>query len=327
MENNDDLFDRKKKFIAMAHKRLDKLIDDLSEDLKEEIINEFADRLEKTGGKVDISTANLELIRSIDKVYSKFVKEKLQNLVIEIGTGSLAINSYNVDYFGQFDSNERQFKATVQKIKRIIRDRLGITQNKDGKSFTLKDGGYMDSMLQDPTVKNQIKNLSYREVLKGSGYQNLKKQLGELIAGNKEKMGAFQQHYSQYAYDIYVQIDRAEAKLYAESLGLVDFYYEGTIIETSRMFCVNHAGKLFNMDEAKKWKDLIGKYETVPGKKPGTTRKMPIGPIIPENDIPNYSPIDDMGGIRCRHIPRFISPEIAEKLRMQQSTAAGSDKK
>lgn len=294
----DNSFNDKVKFIEDATKRLDRTFTSLSEELYKTIIEKFVDQLEKKGDTILNNSTNLQLIASIEYVYAKFADINLPAVAAQITTGANKVNGYNVDYYSQFEADKGKFTATTQKTQKIIRDRLGITAEGNGKKVNLKPGGYMDSLLKDNSIKNELKNLSYREVMKGAGFQDFKKGLETFIVGDKETLGGFKQFYRNYAYDIFVDIDRHESTLIATELDLKYFIYEGPIIDTSRKFCIDRAGKVFSIKEAEKWIE-----------DPWIKKNLDKGYIT------TYDPVTDMGLFSCRHIPRFISKEVAYSLR------------
>lgn len=286
-------FQAKVEFINKVTKELEGKVDGLSNQLLKLIITKFVDNLETDSGSIKNTPENIRLITEIDKLYQQFMRSKGADIAKAIKDGSDQIGKYNFDYFSEFSTGKAAFEASADKIRQTIDDRLGL-----GDKTKLKEGGYMDSMLKDTSVANKIKSLSIQEVVKGSGFQNFKKSLETMIVGNTETMGAFKQHFRQYAYDIYVNIDRTEQKLFADELDLKYFTYEGTIIESSREFCIKRAGKVFTTKEAEAWVD-----------DPWIKKNFEKGYIA------SYDPINDMGLFGCRHIPRFISKEVAESLR------------
>lgn len=293
MPSQDKSFNDKLKFIEQATQKLDSTFTSLAEELLKAIIEHFADKLERDGNTIKNTPANLQLIASIENIYNNFSSLNLPAVASQILSGTDKISSYNVDYFGDFDSSERDFKNSVEQTQKIIRDRLGVS-GESGKVKLVK-GGYMDSLLQDNTVKNELKNLSYREVMKQTGFQDFKKGLETFIVGDEEKLGGFRQFYRNYAYDIFVEVDRSESTLLAVDLDLQYFVYEGDLIASSREFCVERAGKVFSIKEAEQWIN-----------DPWIKKNFEKGYIT------SYTATQDMGLFACRHLPRFISKEVAK---------------
>jgi hypothetical protein len=286
-----NLFEEKKKLIQKITDELERSFGNLSDNISRKIIDDFIDRLDRKGDQIINNSKNLQLIAVIDKLYTALFTQHGSDIVNTIIKNVAQINKLNVDYFSEFGGEH--FQSSAKKVQQIIRDRLGI-----GDKVQLKEGGYLDSLLKDTRVKNDIKRISYQEVLKGGGFKNFKEGLRKYIVGDKDKVGAFEQHYRQYAYDIYVQVDRDESLLMANEVDLSHFIYEGTLIDTSRPFCIERAGKVFTIEEAQEWvhDDWIKRN-------------------LEKGYITSYNPITDMGLFGCRHIPRFISKEVAERLR------------
>lgn len=298
MPSQDEIFNQKKSFIEKATNSLDKTFTSLSEALLKTIIEKFADQLDRDGDTIKNTSKNIQLIAAIEKFYNEFALNNIPILASQIINNTNRISQYNVDYFSEFDSDKRKYKATTEKIQKIIQDRLGVTRGTEGAKVQLKPGGYMDSLLQDNTVKNQIKDLAYREVLKEVGFQDFKRGLENFIVGDEERLGGFRQFYRNFAYDIFVQVDRTEATMFANNLALEFFIYEGSLIETSRAFCKKRAGKVFSTEEAQQWVNDAW-----------------IKDALDKGKIASYDPVQDMGLWGCRHSPRFISKELAESRR------------
>lgn len=288
---SSNIFDQKKKLLQKITDDLENSFGNLSKEIAKQIIDEFVDRLDTKDGQIVYSSKNLQLITAIDKIYNSIMANQGLDIVKTIIKNVEAISKINVDYFSEFGG--KGFEASTQKVQQIIKDRLGI-----GDKVKLKEGGYLDTLLKDNKVKNDIKRLSFQELAKQPGFKNFKTGLERYIAGDKENLGAFQQHYRQYAYDVYVNVDRDESMLMAQEVDLTHFIYEGTLIDTSRPFCRKRAGKVFTIEEAKEWvnDDWIQRN-------------------LEKGYITTYDPVTDMGLFSCRHIPRFISREVAERLR------------
>ena len=98
--------------------------------------------------------------------------------------------------------------------------------------------------------------------------------------------------FNQVTYDLYQRFDRTANLIYANRLKLDNAVYSGTLIQTSRPFCIARIGKVFNRQEIEGWKeiDFAGK------------------PLI-------YDPFVDCGGHNCRHHLSWITDEMAQILK------------
>lgn len=260
----------------------------------DEIEERFVSKLKLDGSRIRKIASNLALITQIDKAYKEFSDKTILGILDSIKKGSEQILKANVDYYGKFADNAVEFrKVTAKEVKDIVYKRLGL--NEDG---SLIKAGYMDGLFQDVTVKNQIKDFAFRNVLSSNGLEDFRSKLKEMIMGDKKRLGAFEKFYNTFAYDIYAKIDRMNSFLYADRLGMEYFIYDGGLIATSRQFCRDKSGLVFWIKEAEAY--------------------WPTDPNLPK--IADYIPMIDMGGPNCRHTPRFISKELAFQLRPELAT-------
>lgn len=299
--------------IAEMMDKLEELVNNSSVKLTRSIISTFIESLSAENGVILTDAENLRKVALIDKAWSTFSNQQGFEIANQFITDIDTINADNMKYYRSISSAQ----INTTDIKNIINSRLGL--NNKGEPVA---GGYMKGLMDDVTVRNEIKKLAYNKIVSGTGFKDLSKSLAEFIQGNKETVGALNQFYRNFAYDTYAQIDRLNGGLYAEKLKLKYFIFQGTRRTNSRYFCLQNKGKVFTTEEAEGWRDLIGKTITVPGKKDGTTKKIPIGPIIDGKSVTKatYNPVVDMGGIGCVDIASFISEEIAFQLRPDLKT-------
>ena len=118
-------------------------------------------------------------------------------------------------------------------------------------------------------------------------------EMRELLEKDFGDKGIISTQFNRWTYDIYSQYDRVAANEMRKSLGLKYAIYEGGEIETTREFCEERNRKVFSEEEILSWSELTWKG------------KPDIG----------YNPIIDCGGYNCRHKLRWISTELALKLR------------
>lgn len=286
-----DIFGDKIKLIEKATQQLDDRLISLSGQISKVLIEQFIDQLETDKGVIKNNSYNLRLVTLIDNLYQELMLKQGGKVAGEIVNNVDKILKANVDYYSEYAG--KGYEKSSKKVKQIIDDRLGV-----GNKVQLKRGGYLDSLLSDTKVQNDIKKLSYQEIIKGAGFKNFKRSMELFIKGDEDRLGAFRQHYRQYIYDIYVQVDRDQSLLLAEELDLRYFVYEGTLIATSRKFCRARAGKVFSVEEAKAWVD-----------DPWVQTNLEKGYIS------SYNPTTDMGLFGCRHLPRFVTKETALMMR------------
>jgi len=148
---------------------------------------------------------------------------------------------------------------------------------------------YFTHSSNDPSLLEDMKKLLFQGFISQQGYDTTKKAIRKYIKENVGKAEVLEDSYYDLVSDMYSQIDRAIANQNALKLGLNYAIYEGGLTNTSRDFCKDHNGKVYTRDEIMAFK--------------------------PETNLPNYNPIQDMGGIGCRHHLNWIPHTVAAILR------------
>lgn len=300
----EDLSQERADQISQMMEQFERLIEHSSESLTEAIIKTFSDALSIDNGSILTDVDNMRKVALIDKAWNTFNNQTGVEIITTLITDAQTINQQNLKYYRTLSDAQ----INMADIRNIVNSRLGIDSNGD-----LVKGGYMKGLLDDVTVRNQIKQFAINKISAGVGFTDLNKGFKDLIEGNPETMGAFKQFHRNFSFDTHAQIDRLNGTLFAEKLKLKYFIYQGTRRKGSRFFCLQNKGKVFSTEEADHWKELIGKTKSVPGAKDGTTKRILIGPIV--EDIATYNPTIDMGGFGCVDIASFISEEIAFMMR------------
>jgi len=251
------------------------------------IVSQFLDKLEVKDGVILSSQNNYRIVGAIDKAWATFqLKNGIEIINAHISNFGTIVGN-NIKYYQDILTKNKTFITKAKNITSVINRRLGI--NADG---SLIKSGYMGGILEDVSVRNQIKEFSIRAVANGNGFDDTKANLAEFIKGNDEKLGVLRKYYRNIAYDTYKQIDSMQNKLFGEEFELTYFVYDGNIIKTTRKFCRTHVGLIFTNKQAEEWKD-----------DPDLT----AAPL-------NYEPLVDLGGYGCRHIIRYLTQEMAEDL-------------
>jgi hypothetical protein len=292
-----ELAELKSQFIDDQLIKFEKLLDRLGPLLNKYIIDEFISKLSVEKGFILSNVQNQRLTALVNQAYETFMINRGYRIMTTMIEDMYALSGYHSDYF-----NELQGMAVNNdSIKKIVYERLGLNEKGE-----LKKDGFMKGLFDNPSIKNDIRDFALEKVTNGTGFEDLRTGMKDLILGQGDKMGAFKQFYRNTAYDTYAKIDRLNGKLYRDKLGLKYFIYAGTRRKTSRHFCIKRKGKVFSEEEALKWKDLIGTYET-----DDSGKKVPAGPIVSGEDVATYNPFIDCGGYGCVDDIMWISEEIA----------------
>lgn len=248
----------------------------------------FIDEFESHEGVIKKTKRNFWKVNGVDSVFSGFASAGGLALVGKMIGRMQRILGRSFKYFGALLGKTEKVDTYKQEISEMLNRRLGI--NSDG---SLKNGGYVHDLQMMDEVRNEIREQLYNSVIAGYDLSAVKKDMKLRIVGDKNLKGAIERFYSKFAYDSFSKIDRMTSSSFAKSFGLTMFVYAGIIIENSRPFCRKKLNGIYTIEEAKKWP-----YET-----PG-----PLGIEA------SYDPVVDMGGVNCKHMPMFITEEMAEEM-------------
>lgn len=295
------LADEKNGFILEQLATFEQLIEAAALILYDQLVTDFLEKLRKEDGNLSTDAANIARVGLIEKIWTGFEQAEGFQLIAAFVTDINEIVKKGSAYYSELIPSQVESKA----IEAIINQKLGLEWK--GSEWIPKKDGYVNALMQDATIRTDIKNLAYNNIIAGNGFTALKTSFKNYLVSQDKQPSEFKQFYQQTAFDTYSTVDRLNSTLHADRLGLKYFLYNGGRVEHSRYFCIQNHGKCFSTDEADTWVDLIGRTQTIAGK------KTYIGPIV--QDAATYNPLTDLGGINCRHSCDFISEEIALHLR------------
>lgn len=278
-----DFTKKRSELIASLMSSMDGQVKENQRKVYERILDKFIDKLEKDeDGNVKNNDHNRRLLNEIDEVFKEYNKKEGRQTIELLLQSVTSIMSFNQGYFQALDGNARTLKI-MPKVKDFMKVWLGI------KGDIVEPNGYLDKLVSNDPAKIALKNQAMKIVIGQEGFENAKKQIKTLIDGNNDSMGALEKHHKNFAFDLYSQIDRATSDVIRHDLGFEFAVYEGGIIESSRIFCEEHDGKIFHITEIKKFNPKEAKP-------------------------PNYNPFTDAGGYNCRHHYNYISTSLAKAM-------------
>ena len=283
-----DLFQRKENYINSKLKSLTGDVATMQRRLLELIMSDYVGKFQVEDGKIIVNEYNMRLAREVETLMDRFSDKFQKSVLKEFANDMLKLTDFSVDYYKGMDFSAKRLNDIVENM-RFISERIGISN----KGNILK-GSYLDSLSQNAEVRKEIKNFVINAVAGQKNYSEYLKGIKELIVGNDQVEGSLQRYYSQFAYDTYNQVDSAINKNFADNLGLTYFIYMGSLIDTSREFCRQRAGKAFSVKETEDWKD---------------------DPTLPGKSKEGYNPLIDRGRWNCRHSIRYIPKELAFDMR------------
>lgn len=279
MPTRKEISKTKQDYIKKKESSIQADISNISNNLLEDILSNLGDY--KKTGRVNQN----DLLKALKGSFN----DNFPTIMRDTATAGKSLTDLNLMYFSTLLDTNR-LSEVKNNVSRSVDKNLGL--NPDG---TLKQNGFLDKSLSSEKLqKTFIKEIN--TALKGNPDVGiLKDRIKTFIVGNELQNGLLQKHYNTLAKDILINIDRANGNLFADQLGLRDFIFGGGLIKTSRTFCLHRNGKMFNVDQAKEWKKLIGKDN---------------GPIWDEDRDGDYIPTEQMGGLGCRHVPDWVTSEI-----------------
>lgn len=304
----NDILNQRQDFIDLHRDKLEKSIIKLQSELLDQVIAEIVPSLDIKDGIIQDSKHNYRVLSELDKVYDQFESLSTQIIASHINTATVGILDLGRNYFAVTltDDIGARFDKVISATASKMNARIGIEGGK------IVRGGFLESVLKDTTVRNQVKNYISKSITGQVDSKDFLKGLTKMVHGDGGP-GALEKQYQRYTYDLYQQYDRAYNNSLADEFDMNYFIYQGGLIDDSRDFCAAHNAKVWSREEAAEWP------EWTPSK-----GEYPAGYIVKQKDIyavpsylkvDGYDPLVDFGGPRCRHGIGWISDELAIQLR------------
>jgi hypothetical protein len=281
-------------------KRQEGLIDSVSRiqnQLHKLLINSLIENLNSQQGLILDNSDNLDLLEKFDDVFNKFDRVYGAGIAGIISDDFQSIAKLNEDYFEAFEIvNTQRFINIRRDVNKWLRINLGLNQ-KGG----IHSGGFLDLVTSSDDLKEKLRKMTFKAITSGQPLETYTDSLKQLIVGTQDTDGELARHYKTFAYDQYQKFDRAHNQAFAKRLDLRAMIYEGGLIEDSRDFCEDKNGKVFTIEEMTKWKDDPKLLRSKAEKESGV--------------VVDYNPAIDLGRWNCRHVARWISEQLAIRLR------------
>lgn len=147
----------------------------------------------------------------------------------------------------------------------------GFTPNKNFlKSLQTQTINNINSLILQEGVKAQVQiplnQILEQNISTGGNFQGMLKQVQEYIIGSPEVEGRLLRYSKTFLRDALFQYSRSFQEAMTGDLKLDWYLYSGGIIDTTREFCAEKAGKFFHRTEIEQWP-----ADSWKGKIPGTT--------------------------------------------------------
>jgi len=184
------------------------------------------------------------------------------------------LTNKTVDYFTPFNPTEAAKKRILNR----------------GETIT---DGFIDDLFDNNQVANEIQKTIKKGIISGQNVTQLKSVLTEQIKGKEDKFGLLENYHYRNGTDELQKYTRELDQQFSEAAELNYAIYAGGEIKTTRDFCDQRNGKVFNRETVLSW-------NTTPANWSGRKE---------DNNI-----LVDLGGYNCRHNLDWISYELAKRI-------------
>jgi hypothetical protein len=275
--------------IRTINNRSDAVVGQLSalqDGLHKAITEEFFNRVDIKAGRIVNNQQTRRAITAINATARRYMSQNGGKLVQEVKQAIDEIVALNRDYFaGQ--ASVSSLDDISKGIRSGLLDMYGLTDR-----GALIEGGYLSALITDANIGARITRAVVNQTVSRNNSQAaVKEVLKRVISGTeKEGTGIFAQANREVINDLVANTDRMVTEAYADKLKLNFAIYSGSLIDTSRKFCIDHAQKVYHKSE-------IAKFNP------------------PEAKPPGYNPFTMLGGYNCRHRLSWISDALAVRMR------------
>lgn len=227
--------------------------------------------LDLRSGNIQQTAKNLRAITQIRKELYQATKpeysQAIRNLLNGFSESSLIINGYFTALVGE---------ATAPVIMQAI-----LTENIALTADLLLSGGLNAQYLPG------INNILHTHITTGAPVKALRQTLQKYVIED----ATLARHSSVIADDAVNTFSRNYIQEFAEDLNLEHYFFKGTVIETSRIWCQKKTGKYFTSKEVEQWGKDAAAAEAKNGKAWAGVKRGTNATTIKTN----------LGGHGCRH--------------------------
>lgn len=244
------------------------------------IIAVLSESLDIKNGVIVNSVKNLDTANSSTLVNSYFSRNYAPaiNNLFDVTTGT--INKEAIAYFGAIKP-ELKLDAIRKKAEALQMSAIGFG----------KPNGFLANLTNTQLVELAVKKSVINAIRTEQNFEDFRQGVDAVLNGNGTTNGVILNQIQTNAFDAFAQYDRSLYNQYASELELNYAIYQGGEINTTRPFCEERNGNVYNRETIADW-DLL----TWAGKKP------------------NNNIFVDCGGYNCRHYLDWISYELAIQL-------------
>ena len=234
----------------------------------------FIPSLQIRNNKVINTSANLKKINKasgLKRFIKTVVNEYLFSYYEKQFTG---INKHSNRYYSSFE-------PPLAAQKRII-DR--------GQTIT---NGFVDELFDNNEVVRGLQQTIRNGIITETRTTDLSTLLTDQIKGKNEKLGSLSSYHYKNGFDEFQGYSRSLDEQFSKELNLNYAYYAGGKINTTRLFCDERSGNIYNRETILSWNHTPADWQ---GRKE------------------NNNILLDMGGWNCRHDFDWVSWQLARRV-------------
>jgi len=265
---------KRSKYLRDAESGLLSRSDTMQRKLNAYVLNTLVPSLQMRNNQLTNTASNLNKVNKVSGL-KRFMKTVVDLAMLEYYEKQFTgINRLSNQYFNKFEPTE----ATKE---RIINRGQTITD------------GFIDELFDNNEIVKSIQNTIRNSIITEQRTTDLKQLLTDQIKGKNDKLGLVSSYHYKNGFDEFQGYSRSLDEQYSKALKLNYAFYAGGKIKTTRDFCQERSGNLYNRETILSWNHTPANWA---GRKP-------------DNNI-----LIDMGGYNCRHDLDWISWELAQQL-------------
>jgi hypothetical protein len=234
--------------------------------------NTFLPSLDISNNRVSNSIGNLRKVNDSSSLKA-FMRKVVNVAMYEYYQSEFnKVTGLTNSYYNTFEPKEAQQKKILERGAVIV-------------------DGYLDSVFDNNQIVRSIQGTVRNAVSTNQSLSVAGQLLQEQIQGKEDKFGLVKSYHYQNGYDEFQAYSRTLDEDYSKALELNYAIYAGGEMKTTRDFCTERNGNVYNRETILSWDD-----EEWQGKKP------------------NNNILIDLGGYNCRHDLDWISFNLAKRL-------------
>lgn len=230
-------------------------------------INGLLRQLELSGDQIKPNQANIRLLNKIRAAISSIVVNASYKRRVDDFTKNFTRIKSETDKL--YKKTNSSFNPNKPLYKDILRSNIALTQT------SLLETGI------NQNVVNPMLRIIEQGITSGMQIGEMEETLRTVIVGDSKRLGGLERYVTQITRDALNQYSRNYNQSISATLDMHWYYYSGSIIEDTRSYCRERAGKYFHKKEVE---DVPSQWS---GRIPGTN----------SSTIFTFA-----GGYNCRHL-------------------------